>query len=113
MDDPVLAAMQRLVLETLEQRRGLIAFSKIEAQEMDQLAREYERRALERLRGELDPLPPKGVAGGLRALLERMDEQLTALEGQVGIAEASRRLQRDEITWRAFEDAAALLGIES
>src|SRR3972149_5466349 len=54
MDDPMLVAARRAVLEALEQRRGLIAFSKIEALEMDRLARQYEVTALERLRGGLD-----------------------------------------------------------
>ncbi len=113
MDDALLAEVKRAVLEALEQRRGLIAFSKIEALEMDRLARQYELAALEHVRGELDRLPPKGMAAALRQLLERMDGLLRDLEAQAGIAETSRRLQRDEITWRAFEDMAALLGIES
>ncbi len=113
MDDPMLVEARRAVLEALEQRRGLIAFSKIEALEMDRLARQYELAALERVRGELDRLPPKGLAMSLRNLLERMDDQLKDLEAQTGIAESSRRLARDDITWRAFEDVAALLGIES
>jgi hypothetical protein len=111
MDDRLLAQLQRIVLDTLEQRRGLVAFSKIEAAEMDRLAREYEQRALERLRGELKELPPKGMVLDLHSRLERMDEQLAALNEQAGIAEASRRLQRDDITWRTFEAVAALLGI--
>src|SRR3989304_3821647 len=94
MDDPMLVAARRAVLEALEQRRGLIAFSKIEALEMDRLARQYEVTALERLRGELDRLPPKGLAMSLRNLLERMDDQLKDLEAQTGIAESSRRLPR-------------------
>lgn len=112
MDDQALVQLQRIVLDTLEQRRGLIAFSKIEAAEMDRLAREYEQQALERLRGELHQPAAKGVALTLRSRLERMDEQLAALGAQSGIAEASRRLQQDDITWRAFEDVASLLGIE-
>ena len=112
MDDRLLAKLQRIVLDTLEQRRGLVAFSKIEAVEMDRLAREYEQRALERVRGELKELPPKDMVLDLHSRLERMDEQLAALNEQAGIAEASRRLQRDDITWRTFEDVAALLGIE-
>ncbi len=113
MDDPLTAPLRRMILETLEQRRGLIAYSKIEAQEMDRLARQYELDALEQIRGELERLPPKGIAAALRNVLERMQEQLSALDTQAGIAEVSRRLQRDDITWRTFEDVAALLGIES
>ena len=50
MDDPLLVPLRRAVLEALEQRRGLVAFSKIEAREMDRLARQYELQALERVR---------------------------------------------------------------
>jgi len=113
MDDPLLVPLRRAVLEALEQRRGLIAFSKIEAREMDRLARQYELQALERVRGELEHLPLKGIPAALRARLVRMDEELAGLAAQSGIAETSRHLERDEITWRAFEDVAGLLGIES
>lgn len=108
-----LRALQAIVLEALDERRGLVAFSKIEALEMDRLAREYERRALDRLREALARMPEEAAALAVRQRLARMEEQLAELEGQTGIAETSRRLQRDEITWRAFEDVAALLGVEA
>jgi hypothetical protein len=113
MYEQALIQLQQIVLEALEQRRGLIASSKIDAAEMDRLAREYERRALERLRGELDRLPPKGVVFSLHTRLARMGEQLAALDERTDIAETSRRLERDDITWRTFEDVAASLGVES
>lgn len=112
MADPALSQLQRLVLDALEQRRGLIAYSKIEAAEMDRLAREVEQQALERVRGELERLPSGGVPLAVRHRLTQMDEALTALSGREDIAERSRRLERDDITWRAFEDIASLLGIE-
>ncbi len=112
MADPVLTELQRLFLEALEQRRGLIAYSKIEAAEMDRLAREYEQQALERVRGELERLPSGGVALAVRQRLGQMEEALTTLTDRPDIAERSRRLERDDITWRAFEDIASLLGIE-
>lgn len=112
MADPVLTELQRIVLEALELRRGLIAYSKIEAAEMDRLARDYEQQALEQVRGELERLPAGGVALAVRQRLGQMDEALTALADRSEIAERSRRLERDDITWRAFEDVASLLGIE-
>lgn len=112
-DAALLGELRRMVLEALEQRRGLIAFSKIEAVEMDRLARDYELAALRQVRGELDRLPARGVAASLRTVLDRMDAQLKDLEAATGIAESSRRLQRDDITWRTFEDVAALLGLEA
>lgn len=111
--DQMVAMLQRILLEALEERRGLIAFSRIEAVEMDRLAREYERRALDRVRGELERLPPAGIVLNLRNRLTRMDEQLSDLEGQRTVGDSSRRLARDDITWRAFEDLASLLGVEA
>jgi len=113
VEEALLREVRRAVLQALEERRSLVAFSRAEALELDRLARQYEVEALERVRGALQHLPPKGLAVGLRNLLERMDEQLRALEAQASIAESSRRLQRDDITWRTFEDVAALLGIEA
>ncbi len=113
MADPALAELQRIVLEALELRRGLIAYSKMEAAEMDRLARDYEQHALEQVRGELERLPGGGVPLAVRQRLGHMDEALSALGDRVDIAERSRRLERDDITWRAFEDVASLLGIES
>lgn len=112
MDEATLQRLQRMILEALEERRGLIAYSRIEAMEMDRLAREYERKALDSIRTEIERLQIAGVALNLRNRLGRMDEQLADLEGQGQIAETSRRLQRDDITWRAFEDVAAILGVE-
>lgn len=113
MADPVLTELQRIFLEALELRRGLIAYSKIEAAEMDRLARDYEQQALEHVRAELERLPSGGVALAVRQRLGQMDEALSALADRADIAERSRRLERDDITWRAFEDLASLLEIES
>ncbi|MDR7426737.1 MAG: hypothetical protein QN152_12310 [Armatimonadota bacterium] len=113
MEEALLRELRRAVLQALEERRSLVAFSRAEALELDRLAREYEVAALERVRRALQHLPPKGLALSLRNLLERMDEQLRELEAQTHIAESSRRLQRDDITWRTFEDVAAVLGIEA
>ncbi|HEV8338632.1 MAG TPA: hypothetical protein VGR25_03120 [bacterium] len=112
MADAVLTELQRILLEALELRRGLIAYSKIEAAEMDRLARDYEQQALDRVRGELERLPSGGVALAVRQRLGQMDEALAVLADRSDIAERSRRLERDDITWRTFEDVASLLGIE-
>jgi hypothetical protein len=80
---------------------------------MDRLAREYEQQALEHVRAELERLPSGGVALAVRQRLGQMDEALSALADRADIAERSRRLERDDITWRAFEDVASLLEIES
>lgn len=112
MDEAIVQRLQRMVLDALEERRGLIAYSRIEALEMDRLAREYERAALDGIRSEIERLQTGGVALNLRNRLGRMDEQLADLERQMEIAETSRRLARDDIIWRAFEDVASILGVE-
>jgi hypothetical protein len=48
----------------------------------------------------------------VRERLERMDEQLQQLSGREGVSEKSLNLERDDITWRAFEEVVWLLGIE-
>ena len=41
-----------------------------------------------------------------------MDEQLKELDAKTDLAEPSRQLERDDITWRAFEEIVWVLGIE-
>jgi hypothetical protein len=41
-----------------------------------------------------------------------MDEQLKELEARDDLPERSLQLERDDITWRAFEEIVWVLGIE-
>jgi hypothetical protein len=104
--------LRETAIAALEERRGLVVFSRIEAQEMDRMARRIERDALEKIRGALPPISSTSEIAGARARLERMDEQLKELEARDDLPERSLQLERDDITWRAFEEIVWVLGIE-
>ncbi len=110
--DPLLKRLREMAIGALEERRGLVAYSRIEAQEMDRMARKVERDALEQIRATLPPASLVPEIAGVRHRLERMDGQLQDLEAAADLPERSRALEHDDITWRAFEDVMALLGIE-
>lgn len=106
-----LQAARTIVVQAMEERRGLVAYSRLEAIELDRRAREVEREALDRLRQMLPALPADEQLHGLSTRLLRMEEHLQELAAQNNIPERSRALEQDEIRWRAFEDISWLLGI--
>lgn len=109
---PLLKQLREIAIEALEERRGLVVYSKMDAQEMDQLARKVELDALEQIRA---ALPESSIVLEIQQLQDRllqMDGKLAELNAREDISERSRGLERDDITWRAFEDVAVLLGIE-
>lgn len=108
-EQKVLSDVKAAVVEALEARRGLVAFSRLEALEMDQRARAVERDVLERIRKLLPGMPADPLLQQVRTRLLRMGEALQTLASRPDIAERSRALERDDITWRAFEDIAWLL----
>ena len=55
--DPLLKRLREMAIEALEERRGLVVYSKMEAQEMDRLARQVERDALEKIRTSVPDIP--------------------------------------------------------
>jgi hypothetical protein len=110
--DPLLKQLREMAIAALEERRGLVVYSRMDAQEMDRLARQVERDALEKIRGALPVVITVAEIAGVRARLERMDEQIRELDANEEIAERSRQLERDDITWRTFEEVVWALGIE-
>ena len=108
-EEQVLAGVRSVVLLALDNRRGLVAFGRLEARDLDQQARAVEREALEQIRKLLPPAPTGQRLQQLKTRLTRMDEALQALAARRDIAERSRALERDDITWRAFEDVSWLL----
>lgn len=109
---PLLKKLREIAIEALEERRGLVVYSKIEAQEMDRLARNVERDALEKIRS---TLPDGSVLFEVQQVQDRllqMDGKLAELDAREEISDRSRQLERDDIVWRAFEEIVALLGIE-
>ncbi len=109
---PLLKQLRETAIATLEERRGLVVYSRMEAQEMDRLARQLERDALEKIRATLPEIALSAEIVGIRTRLERMDELIRELDAKEDIPEQSRQLERDDITWRTFEEVVWLLGIE-
>jgi hypothetical protein len=109
---PVLKRLRETALAALEERRGLVIYARIDAQEMDRMARQIEREAIEKIRAALPDDVDLPELAGVRNRLARMDEQLRALDARTEISDRSRALERDDITWRAFEDVVWLLGID-
>jgi malonyl CoA-acyl carrier protein transacylase len=110
--NPLLKQFREIAIAALEERRGLVVYTRMDAQEMDRLARQVERDALERIRAVLPNTTPAAEIAGVRGRLERMDEQIRELDAREDIPERSRQLERDDITWRTFEEVVWLLGIE-
>lgn len=107
----VLTQVKTAIIAALEARRGLVAFSRLEAIEMDQHARTVERGALDQIRGLLPDAPTDPQLQQVQMRLERMEEALQGLAARTNIQERSRALEREDITWRAFEDIAWLVGM--
>ena len=97
--------------EAMDSRRELVAYSRMEAVEMDRRAREVEREALDRVRGLLPGVPGDAQLQQVKTRLQRMDDRLEELRARTDIQDRSRALEQDDITWRTFEDIAWLLGI--
>lgn len=110
-DSAVLSKVRDVVNQAIESRRGLAAFSRLEAVEMDRQARAVERDALEAVRRLVPAAAADQHLGQVRLRLVRMDTSLAELNVRQDIPESSRALERDDITWRAFEDISWLLGL--
>ncbi len=109
---PLLKRLREMAIEALEERRGLVAYSKMEAQEMDRLARKVEQEALEQIRSALPEASVLPEIENILSRLQQMDAQLAELGAREEISDQSRQLERDDIVWRAFEEVVRLLGIE-
>jgi len=108
-EQTLLTEVKAALVAALESRRGLVAFSRMEAMEMDQRARTVEREALERIRKLLPTAPADQQLHQVSLRLLRMDESLRMLATREDIQDRSRALERDDITWRTFEDISWLL----
>lgn len=110
-EQKILQDVQALMVKALDSRRELVAYSRLEALEMDRRARELERETLEEIRRLVPQGPGNEVLHQIGVRLSRMDEPLQELAERQDIQERSRALERDDITWRAFEDISWLLGV--
>jgi hypothetical protein len=112
MSEQVLKELQDVVSAAVEERRGLVVYSRLEPVEIDRLARKVEREALEKVQGLLPEETIDQRVLGLRNRLQRMRDELEQL-GELGnIRDQSRSLQTDEIVWQTFEDLAWMLGVQ-
>jgi|DewCreStandDraft_2_1066082.scaffolds.fasta_scaffold05752_4 hypothetical protein len=107
----VVAELQRLMAEAVAERRGLVAFSRLGASDLDRMARRAEQEALERVGALLPTSPTEPVLREVSGLLASLQAALRDLEDQQGIREDSRLLARDELVWETFERVAALLRV--
>jgi len=112
MSDHVVKQLQGVVSEAIEERRGLVVYSRLQPVEIDRMARRVERDTIEKIRGLLPESTDDQRVVGLRNRLRRMEDELEQLEGLADIRDQSRSLQSDEIIWQTFEDIAWMLGIE-
>ncbi len=107
----IVEAARGIILQAMEERRSLVAFTRLEAVEMDRRAREVEREALAQLQQLMPALPANEQLYGIQTRLHRMEEHLRELAARQDIQERSRALEEDDIRWRVFEDISWLLGI--
>lgn len=112
MSEEILKRIQSVVSEAIEERRGLIVYSRLEPIEMDRLARRVERDAVEKIRALLPDETTDQRVLGLRNRLRRMADEMDELGEQGQIREHSRQMQNDEIVWQTFEDIAWMLGVQ-
>ena len=112
MSEQIVKELQTIVSAAIEERRGLVVYSRLEPVEVDRLARKVERETLEKVQGLLPEETLDQRVLGLRNRLKRMQDELEQL-GELGdIREHSRSLQTDEILWQTFEDVAWMLGVQ-
>lgn len=107
----VLEAVRAAIVGAMEARRELVAYSRLEAIEMDRRARAVERETLAAVRTLLPGIPGDPQLQQVTMRLQRMDERSEELAARADIQERSRVLEQDDITWRTFEDIAWLLGV--
>lgn len=106
-----LEQVREALVSALDSRRELVAYSRLEAIEMDRQARDVERQALATVRGLVPGIFSNQELQQVKTRLQRMDEQLEELTARTDIQERSRMLEQDDITWKTFEDIAWLLGV--
>lgn len=110
-DEAVLEEVRAVVREAVAERRGLVAFTRLAGKELDRMAREAERRALDRV-AELVPEASRlPVLRQVVDLVSEMRRELEELDRNTRIRPSSRALAQDEVVWQTFERVASLLGV--
>jgi hypothetical protein len=103
--------LRGVIEEALTERRGIVAYARLEAEEMDRMARNTERDALDKARQLVPEAGGDAALLQVRAALAWMDDEFAKIDALEGIREASRNLQRDEVTWQAFERIVQALNL--
>lgn len=106
-----LASAREVILAAMETRRGLVAYARLEAIEMDRRARDVERDALEQLRQLVPENPFDDQLLGIANRMQQMDIRLEELAARPELPVRSRTLEEDDIRWRAFEDISWMLEV--
>ena len=108
----MLKQLEGVVAAAMEERRGLVVYSRLQPLEIDRMARRVERDTIEKVRGLLGETAGDQRMVGLGNRIRRMVEELDQLEGLGEIRDQSRQMQADEIIWQTFEDIAWMLGVQ-
>ncbi|MDR7415763.1 MAG: hypothetical protein QN193_00800 [Armatimonadota bacterium] len=111
-EEEILTRIRAIVREAAAERRGLVAYTQLQARELDRLARSTEREALDRVAALVPEAAFRPELVQIREALVRMQSALAEIEARTDIHESSRRLARDEVVWETFERVLALLGYE-
>jgi len=110
-EEQVLEELRALLREAVTERRGLVTFTRLGGAELDRLARQAERHALEQVASRIPRDPNGPILAAVAAALQVMHQELDHLEAATNIRPDSRALARDDVIWRTFERVAQLLGV--
>lgn len=111
-EEALLAEVRAVIREAVTERRGLVAFTRLAASELDRMARQTERRALDRV-AELVPETSRlPLLRQVAQLLLAMRRELDELDRNPHIRPSSRALAQDEVVWQTFERVASLMGVD-
>jgi hypothetical protein len=110
-EEQIVAQIRTVIQEAVAERRGLVAFTKIQALEMDRLARKTERDALTSAAALLPEVAFRQEIVEIRDAIAEMERQLAGVDQLTGIRDTSRALARDEVIWQTFEQVSRVLGL--
>jgi hypothetical protein len=111
-EEEILTRVRDIVREAAAERRGLVAYTQLQARELDRLARQTEQEALERVAAIVPEAAFRPELVEIREALLKMQAALAEIEARTDLRESSRHLARDEVVWQTFERVLTLLGYE-
>lgn len=111
-EEALLEAVRAVVREAVAERRGLVVFTRLAGSELDRMARETERRALDRVAQMVPETSRLPLLREVAELLSAMRQELDHLDRNPHIRPSSRALAQDEVVWQTFERVASLMGVD-